>query len=123
MKPLKVTKENEINTRKAVVVESLEDAYAKKLFTGGVSTERFLKYLASKIDGVEAKRSKDYMGLFNTYYSKFICTLPNLSRLPQFTLQLPDGKVLCKSFRSTIKSLRGDNYEIGSDYDIYSASV
>lgn len=120
--------------------KNLDDAYNKKLFSGSLIRSKLIEFILKKHPDLKVIENETHAGLFNSVSGRFICGIPKISRLPQFSISKFDkrlhpmlplrdenseivgyqemnfekdmAKVFCKSYKSIFKDLRREGYEI-----------
>lgn len=119
---------------------SVDDAYAKGYFSGGLPFDEFCERILKPNPELRIHRNSGYTGLFDTENNFFVCGISRFSRIPRFTILKKDpskdkeinytdedgkftsnqrfntddeqGKVLARSWISVFNILRRNGYEV-----------
>lgn len=119
---------------------SIDDAWEKKYFTGGMIFEEFCRRIMKHNPELRIHRGPVYTGLFDTERNSYVCGISRFSKIPKFTIMKHDfsqdkqlnysdehgnitsrqtinkdgekGKVLARSWISVFNILRGQGYEV-----------
>ncbi len=98
---------------KLILVESLEDAYKQGYFCGSITRYELFDILTKRNKQLRYIYGKNSLGLYDTDKAKYVAAVGNINPIPQFTIyQKNSKKVLCKSYKSILKSIRRQGYEI-----------
>lgn len=124
---------------------SLDDAFEKGYFSGGMPRDEFMARILRKNPSFRTHSSATHTGLFDTENDRFVCGISKTSQIPRFTIMKLDesksrtidytdengnftsretintddekGKVLARSWISTFNTLKAQGYEV-DDEDI-----
>ena len=115
--------------------KSLDDAYLKGFFSGGMSRQRFLEILRkrNKNKNLYFRTNGDYAALFSN--NDFICGFANTTTIPRYTIQQWDdslgrltftdgreenidpedsaqGRILVRGWEPAARIIKGKGYEV-----------
>lgn len=124
---------------------SIDDAYEKGYFSGGMIFEEFCERILKPNQCLKIHRGPFYTGLFDFENNRYVCGISRFCKIPMFTIEKYDesknktinysdengnitskqiindddekGKVLARSWISVFNILRGQGYEV-DDEDI-----